>query len=453
MKVKFFRNTKAYALVLGVMASLMVSAKTDDKIQTTEQFFEGRIVTDGLEAPWAMSYGTDGMLWITERQGKHIAKVNPKTGEYKRLYTVENAFVGPQHEGVLGLAFGPDFLTGKGKDEVYTAYTYKDKDGTEYARIVKLSYNKKRDILENEKIIMDKLPASNDHNSGRLVLGPDKKLYYTIGDQGGNQGQNKDKPILAQRIPTKEEVTKKDYRSYPGSTLRINLDGSVPKDNPVINGVVSHVFTYGHRNPQGLVFVENKLFSNEHGPSSDDEINLLVPGGNYGWPNVAGYQDDQGYEYVNNSEGGKIYKESEFKAENLQDPIKTFYTVGKNYEFNDSSCGMAYLCWPTIAPSSLAYYPADGKIEGWRNSLIVSALKNGALYIVPLNDRKTQAQGDVTKVFKTNNRYRMVVISPDTSKIYVMTDSSGNAVGTDGKTVKSENLANKGAIIEFEYKK
>lgn len=447
---KNFLKKKAITMMMLLGISAFANANTGDKVDISEPF-EGKVIVDGLQAPWAMSYGPDDNLWITERQGKNIAKINPKTGEYTKLYTVENAFIGPQHEGVLGLAFGPDFL--KGKNDLYTAYTYKGDNDVEYARIVKLTYNQKLNKLENEKIILDKLPASNDHNSGRLVLGPDNKLYYTIGDQGNNQGQNKDKKIEAQRVATKEEVLKKDYSSYPGSTLRLNLDGSIPTDNPKINGVVSHIYTYGHRNAQGLVFVGDKLFSNEHGPSSDDEINLLVPGGNYGWPNVAGYQDDQGYKYVNNSEGGKEYKETEFKAENLKDPIKTFYTVGNGYEFTDTSCGMGYLCWPTIAPSSLAYYPENGKIEEWRNSLIVSALKNGALYIVPLNDKKTQAQGDVKKVFKTDNRYRMVVVSPDTTKIYVLTDSSGNALGKNGKAVKGENLANKGALIEFNYTK
>lgn len=449
MKLK----NKLFISVLMIGLGVTGYAKTGDKVEISTPF-EAKVVTDGLEAPWAMSVAPDGNLWITEREGKHIAKINPETGAYKRLYTVENAFVGPQHEGVLGLAFGPNFMSKKSntKNEIYFAYTYKDKEGAEFARISRLTYDLKSDKLKDEKVILDKLPASNDHNSGRLVLGPDNKLYYTIGDQGGNQGANKDKPILSQILPTKEEVTKKDYKNYPGSTLRINLDGSIPKDNPVINGVVSHVYTYGHRNAQGLAFVGKNLYSNEHGPSSDDEINLLVPGGNYGWPNIAGYQDDQAYEYVNNSEGGKVYKETEFKAENLQDPVKTFFTVRKNHSFKDEAYGnLNYIGWPTIAPSSLAYYPKDGKIAAFRNSLLVSSLKNGALYIVRLNSDGTQAQGDVSKMFKTNNRYRMVVVSPDTSKLYIATDKSGNVMGVDG--LPTSELQNKGAIIEVEYKK
>ena len=123
----------------------------------------------------------------------------------------------------------------------------------------------------------------------------------------------------------------------------------MPKDNPVINGVRSHIYTYGHRNAQGLVFAGDNLFSTEHGPSSDDELNLLEAGGNYGWPNVAGFKDDLAYEYVNNFDNGKTYKESEFTASNFKEPLKTFFTVQKNYNFKNEQCGkLSYLCWPTI---------------------------------------------------------------------------------------------------------
>ena len=90
---------------------------------------------------------------------------------------------------------------------------------------------------------------------------------------------------------------------------------------------------------------------------------------------------------------------------------------------------MAYLCWPTIAPSSVAYYPANGPIPGWGNSLLVTSLKNGALYRVPLNADGKTAQGDVAKYFHTPNRYRSALVSPDGKTIYVATDVRGNALG------------------------
>jgi len=119
------------------------------------------------------------------------------------------------------------------------------------------------------------MPASNDHNSGRLIFGPDLKLYYSFGDQGYNQFGNACLSILAQNLPNSAA----DYANYPGKILRINTDGSVPVDNPVLAGVQSHVYTYGHRNPQGLVFAQDgTLYSSEHGAKVDDELNKIIPG-------------------------------------------------------------------------------------------------------------------------------------------------------------------------------
>jgi len=95
-------------------------------------------------------------------------------------------------------------------------------------------------------------------------------------------------------------VAAKDWSTYVGKTMRMELDGSIPADNPVIHGVRSHIFTYGHRNPQGLTNGPGgRIFSDEHGPKSDDEINLLHAGNNYGWPFVAGFRDGQAYQYAN----------------------------------------------------------------------------------------------------------------------------------------------------------
>ncbi|HEX2298708.1 MAG TPA: PQQ-dependent sugar dehydrogenase, partial [Pseudonocardiaceae bacterium] len=99
---------------------------------------------------------------------------------------------------------------------------------------------------------------------GRLLIGPDQKLYYAIGDQGNNQFERSCEPIRAQDLPHAAEVAGKDWHNYVGKILRLNLDGSIPGDNPVLAGVRSHVYSYGHRNPQGLVFgPDGRLFSAE----------------------------------------------------------------------------------------------------------------------------------------------------------------------------------------------
>lgn len=439
-------------------------AKAGDKIDVAEPF-KAHVLVEGLEGPWEMLWAKDNQLWITERQGRNIITLDPKTGKRTVLYHFENAFAAPPHQGVLGLALAPDFLSGKGENYVYTAYTYNDGDN-KFARIVRLTYDQKAHKLVDETIVLDKIPASIDHNSGRLRFEPDGKLYYTIGDMGNNQGNRVAKEILAQHLPTAEQIANKDWTLYQGKILRLNTDGSIPEDNPELNGVKSHVYAYGFRNAQGLTFVGDNMFTVEHGPSSDDELNRIEKGGNYGWPNIAGYQDNSGYVYANWSkatpevqakfdpnvipEGVPVQQESEFKADNLKFPQKTFFTVPSTHNYSDSNCGeLAFLCWPTIAPSSVIYYPKDGKIKEFQNSLLVTTLKNGALYSVKMDGESKQVQGDFSKHFKTNNRYRNVVISPDTSKLYIATDNVGYGIGKDDKP--NTEMQNKGAIIVVEY--
>lgn len=456
----------ALALALGALSltSNNLYAKAGDKVDIAEPF-KATVLVEGLESPWEMLWGKDDQIWVTERQGKNIAKIDPKTGKRTQLYHFDNVFAAPPHQGVLGMAFAPDFLSGKGENHLFTAYTYEE-NGHKFARIVRLTYDQKANKLGNEIIVMDKIPASDDHNSGRLRFGPDGKLYYTIGDQGHNQGKHVDKPIQSQDLPTAEQVANHDYSLYVGKILRLNTDGSIPEDNPELNGVKSHVYAYGFRNTQGLAFVGETLFATEHGPSSDDELNRIEKGGNYGWPNVAGFKDDSGYVYANWSaaskelqakfnpnvipEGVPVQQESEFKAENFKAPQKTFFTVPNGYNYADANCGeLAFLCWPTVAPSNVIYYPKDGKIKDWQNSLLITTLKNGAIYQVKLDGSSTQVQGDFSKHFKTNNRYRNAVIGKDTGKIYVATDAVGYGIGKDNKP--NTEMQNKGSIIVFEY--
>ncbi|MDR1936532.1 MAG: PQQ-dependent sugar dehydrogenase, partial [Candidatus Accumulibacter sp.] len=408
-------STLFLAATLGLAACAATGPTAVSPAPLAAEAFASRVLVTGLDFPWDMVWGPDNYLWVTERQGKRITRVDPESGEKQVAATLPAAHAGPQHEGVLGLALAPDFLQPGSRNYVYTSYTYLDGQN-EHARIARLQYDPQTRRLGQETSLLDGLPAGNDHNGGRLRFGPDGKLYYTLGEQGHNQGANFCKPILAQRAPTQAEVDRKDYSAYAGKTLRLEADGSIPADNPLVKGVRSHLFTYGHRNPQGLAFVGDILYSTEQGPSSDDELNILVPGGNYGWPQVAGFRDDAAYAYANYSaaagcaalkfdpnaipKGVPIQKESEWNAPDFQAPLKTFFTVRDGYAFTDATCGdLSYLCWPTIAPSSVAYYPRDGKIKGWGNSLLITSLKNGALYRVPLSADGKGVQGDVAKYF------------------------------------------------------
>ncbi|MDR3204362.1 MAG: PQQ-dependent sugar dehydrogenase [Deltaproteobacteria bacterium] len=452
--------TVALFLVLSTILTISLQAAPAKEIQTAEPF-SGKVILDGLQSPWGMIWGPEGKLWITEREAKRVIEVNPVTGEKVTLVEIDEIKTGPQHEGLLGLALAPDFDSSK---LVYLTYTYLNGD-KELHKISSYKYDPKTKKLTDPKDIIAGIPAGSDHQGGRLVFGPDKMLYLSKGELGHNQGANRCKPNEAQRLPTADEVTKKDYSAYVGKVLRLKPDGSIPDDNPTIGGVRSHVFTVGHRNPQGLKFIGDLLFSVEQGPSTDDELNLLVSGGNYGWPLIAGYPDDQAYGFIDWSkvEGcdkiapsvyipadKPIVKETSHDRKDFKEPIRTFYTMPSNYNFQDAKFGqLAYLGWATIAPSSLDYYPPDGPIKAWQNSIIISSLKNGALYRVPLSADQKQAQGDIVKYFHTANRYRQVLVSPDGKSIYVITDKAGNMLDENG--LPTQKPANPGSLLVFEY--
>lgn len=460
-------------MVTFLMASLLgisVASAAPQEISVSEPF-KGFVLTEGLESPWDIDYGPDNMLWVTERMGKRITRINPETGTKKTAVSINDAFAAGQHQGVLGMAFSPDFLQKNSKNYLYVLYTYKPEANSPeygYKKLVRYQYDASDETLKNPTVILDKLPAGGDHNGGRVVFGPDEMIYISLGELGHNQFGNAFKEIEAQRLPTEKEVQQKDWSAYVGKVIRLNPDGSIPATNPLLNNVRSHIFTYGHRNPQGLVFVGSNLFECEHGPSTDDELNLLVSGGNYGWPYVAGFQDNQAYRYANWSKAPNkanlkwdaniidpsvpVQNETDWKApSNYHDPLKTFYTVRTGYDFNDGKQykELSYALWPTVAPSSIAYYPEKGPIAAWENSILMTTLKNGSIYQIKLNHAQNNVQGDIVEYFHTQNRYRDLSISPDKATLFVITDSEGTAKGNDQNPTNK--VQNPGAILVFKY--
>lgn len=427
--------------------------------------FTQRLVARGLGAPWEILWGPDGMLWVTEKSAGEVTLVSVEDGTTHTLLEIPDVVhSNGAQDGLLGLALHPDLLTGV--PYVYLAYTYQAEDEQLRTKIVRYTYEPAARTLDEPVDLLTGLPASNDHNSGRLVFGPDGTLYYTIGDQGNNQFARFCEPILAQRLPTAQEVAARDWSAYQGKVLRLNVDGSIPDGNPELDGVRSHVYTYGHRNAQGLVFgPADQLYASEHGPKSDDEVNRLEAGGNYGWPHVAGFADDLAYEYANWSASQapacddlsysdyeippSVPREPESAfGQPFVEPLRTFHTVGDDHEFQDQACGpAAFLCWPTVAPSSLDYYGGTA-VPGWRDSLLMPSLKEGTVYRLPL-ERNGAAIGEPEALWRTVNRYRDTAVSADGTRIYVATDSTGMAL--DGSGDPTSALANPGAILEFSF--
>lgn len=465
------------------LTPIMISAQDGpESVLPPSKQFRRTVIASGLAGPWEVTWGPDNMLWITERLAKRVTRIDPSNGKQSVAITINEISAPGGQEGLLGMALHPDLLKGKGTDYVYVAYTYVDQAKGAHAsitdpanpyrylynKIVRLTYDASSGKLTQPVNVITGLPAGNDHNGGRLKMGPDRKLYLTIGDQGHNQFTNFCLPIESQRLPTQAEVNGRNFEAYTGKSLRVNLDGSVPADNPKLNGVVSHVFTYGHRNPQGLDFgPDGTLYSTEHGPKTDDEVNILKSGANYGWPHVAGFKDDKAYVYARWSAAttscsqlqyndfgvfpASVPKQEESAyRESIVEPIATMFTVPTGYNFRDPACkGVDFVCWPTVGVSSVEYYESKGKgIPGWDKVLLVSTLKRGSLYVLPLRADGKAAAGHFSRYFKAENRFRDTAVSPDGRTIYVATDPDGMAESRNGTT---STMQDPGAILAFTY--
>lgn len=478
------RDSLAPAIVLASALFLGVIAAQDgpDSVTRGTKRFDRKILVSGLEGPWELAWGPDNMLWVTERTGKRVTRIDPATGDRKVAITIDDVSAPGGQDGLLGMALHPDLLKNKGADYVYVAYTYIDKGKQPhpdvadpaspyrnlYGKIVRLTYNASNQTLSQPSDVITGLPAGDDHVGGRLKLGPDNKLYFTIGDQGHNQFANFCLPIEAQRLPTQKEIGRKDFSAYVGKVLRVNLDGSVPADNPKLNGVVSHVFTYGHRNPEGLDFgPDGTIYSAEHGPKTDDEINVLIRGSNYGWPHVAGLKDNKAYVYAKWGKSSTPCsqlkyndmaipksvpqdQESAFKTP-FVNPIATMFTVPTGFNFQDAACkGVDFICWPTVGVADVEFYESKGKgIPGWDKVLLVTTLKRGSLYILPLTPNGKAAAGHFSRYFQSENRFRDTAVSPDGRTIYIATDPGGVAGATDSGTTSK--MENPGAILAFTH--
>ena len=455
--MKYFILIAALAQVLFLTAGSAQSA------------FSMRIVASGLGAPWEVVLGPDDQLWVTERTARRVVRVNPATGAVTPALDLKSASYDPKeswHEGVLGLALHPDLLKKAGRDYVYVAFTYDADPGPALLRKLKLqryTYDAAKQTLVSPIDVITNVPAHDDHGGGRVAYGPDGKLYLTRGDSGGNWLANYCTPIKSQDLPTTAQVAAHDWSLYEGKILRLNADGSIPTDNPELNGVRSHVYSYGHRNPQGLGFGPNGLlYSSEHGPNTDDELNLIVAGGNYGWPYIAGYRDDRAYVYTNWSqskgtpcaslkfvEAGEPppsvprMRESDWKG-TFQPPLRTFFTVAENYDIAKSGSS-------TIAAGGLEVYAARDGISGWATSILQPGMTMGRVYRVKLSDDGRSAVGSNEELFRTANRYRDISVGRDHRTFYLVTDNDGLGTTTDASGARVRTFANPGSILEFKY--
>lgn len=440
--------------------------------------FQMRQVACNLSQPWEITYGPDNYLWVTEALSYEVSRINPVDGSQHLLADLSNRKDFPDNlnpfpqGGLMGLALHPQLLNGK--PYVYLAYVYHfdqclpDKGGCFFkTKLVRFTYDVVGDSLGNEEVILDTLPGSSDHNGGRIAIGPvgnSMYLFYSIGDMGAGHASNGDRTHHGQEV-----------NKYEGKILRFNLepDGDaveadrwIPNDNPYTifsdsTEAKSAVWSFGHRNPQGLAFGPTGiLYEAEHGPYSDDEINIIVPQGNYGHPLVSGFADGNynGSAVGAGSSVPLIVSEQANAAglgPNYQDPIITLFpadqdsvnTIYLNDKNQTPPFPNYYLSWPTAAPSGLGYYDSDG-IPGWKNSLLIASLKLGRVYRIQLSADGRSMIGDTISYFNGLGRFRDVAFSADGKKIYVAADTMGQLQGAPGEAVIPPN---RGCILEFTY--
>ncbi|PRY85133.1 PQQ-dependent sugar dehydrogenase [Mongoliibacter ruber] len=330
-------------------------------IQLENSILEITEVIDSLTVPWDIETARSGELWFTEVAG-NVYRYDLETGEKKHVLTVSDILAKKSY-GLLGMTVHPE------KNYVFIHYTFaiprEGMDEKVSSRLVRYEIGK--DTLTNPRILLDSLPGATFHNGSRLVIGSDDKLYFSLGDVG------------------KTDRTQ-DLDFLGGKVLRIELDGGIPEDNPYPK---NPVWAMGLRNTQGLVFGKNnQLYGSDHGPLNDDEVNLLVKGGNYGWPDVQGFAD---------SEEEKTYQ----KEHQTIDPLKAWT--------------------PTIATAGISYLK-KGIIPEWDNSLLLVSMKGMSLRVLHLNDEGTAITEEGIYLQKYFGRLRDVSIA-ENGDIFISTSN------------------------------
>ncbi|MEP6847042.1 MAG: PQQ-dependent sugar dehydrogenase [Panacibacter sp.] len=432
--------------------------------------FNMRVVNPSyqLNSAWEITWGPDDSLWVTENFAYKIDRINPGNGGKTTLIDLSASkdFTSPPkwpQGGLMGMAIHPSMYSewpAPSKPWIYIAYVYHYASSSGCSggsgpcnfntKIVRYNYDRATHSLNNAKTIIASLNGSNDHNSGRLAIGNiggTSYLFYTIGDMGAGQFNNIGRTNNAQTRDTLE-----------GKVLRFNLDEDadagaldkwIPNDNPYTDAAskVTAVWSWGHRNAQGIAFGSNGLlYQSEQQDKTDDEVNIIENGRNYGWPKLSGYCDGN-YNGLKLANQTVVSEQTNCAALNSKEPIYTLFT-----QANPGALDGNYLNWPTVAASSIDVYEKN-VIPNWNRSLLVTSLKAGRVYRLHLDAAGTSVIDSSTiPAMRGLGRYRDLCISPDGLKIYVACDISGQTSGPTGSyNGGGSSPPNAGRILEFSY--
>ncbi|NNE15972.1 MAG: T9SS type A sorting domain-containing protein [Saprospiraceae bacterium] len=234
---------------------------SQDEIKLDSTVLLKREISSGLNKPWEIKWGPNDHIWVTERPGR-VQRLNPETGNITTILDLSDSVSQQSEAGMLGFCFHPEFEQNK---LIFINYDQRNSSNNLIKTIA--TYKLFQDTLILENIILGNIPTWVNHSGCRMLISNDKKLFFTLGDRF-------------------VQDSSQDLASPSGKIHRINLDGTIPNDNPFAN---SSIYSFGHRNPQGLMIHPNgTLFSTEHGASMYDEFNVIKAGQNYGWPHVEG---------------------------------------------------------------------------------------------------------------------------------------------------------------------
>ncbi|MES2629161.1 MAG: PQQ-dependent sugar dehydrogenase [Bacteroidota bacterium] len=413
-----------------------------------QQFTRTQLPTT-LESPWEITYGPDNHLWLTESNGR-VSRVDPVSGNKSVIFTAPDYFAGSDLEnntacnltmgtGTFGLALHPDF---QNPDSAFVYFLYSYNSGSQNAPATKFKVRRlkwsaaQQQVTENVDLIT-MLPSGFDHLGGRVMAvkrNGKNYLFVSIGDNGASEDNS---PTCYTPQSTNPNNQAQNPLTKNGKIHRFNMNGSVPSDNPLAG---NSMYTRGHRNPQGLIYnpVKDILYDVEHGDRTDDEINVLEGGKNYGWKYVRGYHGDNNYP----GEAAYVANYSPYPGianDGLKEPLATWCSVPQP--------GFAPDQWCTVAPSDGIYYGSPA-ITQWTNSLLVVTLKDGTnvrrgVHQFKLNEAGTALQDTPALYFADdhdkNGRLRDIAVSPDGKKIYLI-NNGGSPTG-DRITVYEQNTS------------
>lgn len=384
--------------LVGIIAVLFLIVSTSSITKAQESDIEIVELTAGLYHVWEIVWGPDDHLWVTERPGT-VKRINPEDGTKELILDISDQIQTGSERGLMGMTLSPNFAEDK---YLFLSYTYAINPGT-YIKIVRYRYDEHK--LIEPTVLIDSILGSNFHDGCRLKFGDDGKLYITTGDATI--------PSIAQ-----------DRRSINGKVLRINPDGSIPEDNPYYGNKTlrNEIWSFGHRNPQGLVFHKGILYSSEHGPDTNDELNLIEKGRNYGWPTVEGFCD-------------KTEEMSFCKENDIREPLAV-------YNLN-STLAVAGIDYYDVSTDAKYYNPK------WQNSIIMATLKTGLLKQIQMsNDGTSVVSDDINLINNEYGRLRAVCVAPD-GRIFVGTSGGIDKIlvikGVGTTSVESKD---KGSLFE-----